>query len=118
MFQGPSSPKYYTGYSVCKQPRTPSAQSLPPELARLTSLGNDYWDLRLSYRTVTAQWRDILIAEGPPPIKWDVSPILCSALHSITLVPPCDLASAASGSCRSPSCSPTSEGYICEVYMH
>ncbi|KAM5543043.1 hypothetical protein V8D89_003427 [Ganoderma adspersum] len=86
--QDPSRPKYYTGHGIHRQPHRLGAKSPQRELARLVSLGSDYWDLRLNGKTVTAQWRDIFIAESPPPIKRDVPPALCSALHSIEPAPP------------------------------
>ena len=86
--QDPSRPKYYTGHGVRRQPRSPSAKAPPRELARLVSLGSDYWNLRLNGKPVTAEWRDVFIAEGPPPSRKDVPPALYSRLHSIAPAPP------------------------------
>ena len=55
---------------------------------RLTSLGADLLNLRLNQKTVTAEWRDVFIADSPPPIERDVTPSLCSRLHSIAPAPP------------------------------
>ncbi|PIL33593.1 hypothetical protein GSI_04216 [Ganoderma sinense ZZ0214-1] len=56
--------------------------------ARLVSLGNDFYNLRLRGKPVTAQWRDVFIADSPPPTKTDVASTLCSRLHSIAPAPP------------------------------
>ncbi|KAI1786623.1 HET-domain-containing protein [Ganoderma leucocontextum] len=55
---------------------------------RLIFLGNDFYNLRLNGTAVTAEWRDIFIADTSPPIKKDVAPSRCFALHSITPAPP------------------------------
>ena len=81
LIQDPSRKRYHTGYGF----RTRSGQ---PGLARLISLGNDYYNLRVNGNAVTAKWRDILISDSPPPIKTDATPSLCSTLHSIAPAPP------------------------------
>ncbi|KAM5545132.1 hypothetical protein V8D89_001243 [Ganoderma adspersum] len=55
---------------------------------RLILLGSDLYNLRLNGKPVTAEWRDVVIAEAPSPVKRDVAPSRCFALHSITPAPP------------------------------
>ena len=55
---------------------------------RLILLGNDLYNLRLNGKPVTAEWRDIVIAEAPSLAKRDAAPSRCFALHSITPAPP------------------------------
>lgn len=81
IIQDPSRKKYHTGQGI----RTPSGGS---SLARLISLGDDFYNLNLNGKTVTAEWRDIYIADSPPPVKKDVAPNLCFPLHCITPAPP------------------------------
>ncbi|PIL33632.1 hypothetical protein GSI_04255 [Ganoderma sinense ZZ0214-1] len=81
LIQDPSRKKYHTGHGF----RMPSGGV---GFARLISLGNDFYNLRLNGKMVTAEWRDIFIADSPPPILKDVAPSLCHPLHSITPAPP------------------------------
>ena len=67
--------------------------SMSPISFRLISLGNDFYNLTLrlngNVEMVTAEWRDILIADSPPPISKDVaSSHRCFPLHSIEPAPP------------------------------
>ena len=79
--QDPSRKKYRTGYCF----RMPSGGI---GFARLLSLGNDLYNLRLNGKTVTAKWRDILVADSPPQFTKDIVPMLSSSLHSIAPTPP------------------------------
>ena len=79
--QDPSRKKYHVGLGF----RTPSGGVA---FARLISLGNDFYNLRVLGKTVTAEWRDIFIADSPPPIMKDVAPNLCHPLHCIIPAPP------------------------------
>ncbi len=81
LIQDPSRKKYHIGHGF----RTPSGGVA---FARLISLGNDFYNLRLNGKTVTAEWRDIFIADSPPPIMRDVAPSLCYPLHGIVPAPP------------------------------
>ncbi|KAI1791126.1 HET-domain-containing protein [Ganoderma leucocontextum] len=81
IIQDPSRKKYHTGQGF----RMPSGGA---GFARLISLGDDFYNLRLNGKTVTAEWRDIFIADSPPPIKRDAAPGLCFPLHCITPAPP------------------------------
>ncbi|PIL33567.1 hypothetical protein GSI_04190 [Ganoderma sinense ZZ0214-1] len=100
--QDRSRKKYYTGCGLRKQPSpgAPGSNSNSScgyprrEFARLISLGDDYWNLHLNGKAVTAEWRDVFIAEGPPPARRDVPPTLYSALHSTAPAPPFRIPSA------------------------
>ncbi|KAI1791164.1 HET-domain-containing protein [Ganoderma leucocontextum] len=84
--QDPFRKKYHTGYGFRRQPLGARYPRL--EFARLVSLGDDFRNLRLNGKTVTAEWRDVWIVDRPPIVKRDVPPSLCSALHSIAPAPP------------------------------
>ena len=79
--QDPRRKKYNTGYGLLNVGHYSG-------FVRLTSLGADLLNLRLNQKTVTAEWRDVFIADSPPPIEKDVTPSLCSRLHSIAPAPP------------------------------
>ncbi|PIL33595.1 hypothetical protein GSI_04218 [Ganoderma sinense ZZ0214-1] len=71
--------------------RSPTLRNI--DSFRLISLGNDFYNLTLrlngSVKTVSAEWRDIFIADSPPPIRKDVVPShLCFPLHSLEPAPP------------------------------
>ncbi|TBU36220.1 hypothetical protein BD309DRAFT_1024525 [Dichomitus squalens] len=80
IIQDPTRKKYHVGYGF----RLASGSI---SFTRLVSLGNDFYDLRLNGKTVTAEWRDIFIADSPPPIKRDVPMNLCYPLHSLLPAP-------------------------------
>ncbi|EJF60763.1 HET-domain-containing protein [Dichomitus squalens LYAD-421 SS1] len=81
LFQDPTRKKYHSGNGF----RLASGNVA---FARLISLGNDLYNLRLNGKTVTAEWRDIFIADSPPPTKRDVPMNLCYPLHSLLPAPP------------------------------
>ncbi|KAM5543082.1 hypothetical protein V8D89_003466 [Ganoderma adspersum] len=79
--QDPTRKKYYSG--CCNK--------LPfggVSFARLVSLGDDLYNLKLNGETVTAEWRDIFIADSPQAIMKDVLLILSSQLNCIVPAPP------------------------------
>ncbi|KAM5543037.1 hypothetical protein V8D89_003421 [Ganoderma adspersum] len=79
--QDPFRRKYRSGYCF----RLPSGGI---GFARLLFLGNDFYNLRINGKTVTAEWRDILVGDSSPPFTRDVVPMLSSSLHSIAPTPP------------------------------
>ncbi|PIL33560.1 hypothetical protein GSI_04183 [Ganoderma sinense ZZ0214-1] len=79
--QDPARKKHRSGYCF----RTPSGGVV---FSRLISLGNDLYNLRVNGKKATAKWRDILIAESPPPFTNDVVPLLCHPLNTIVPAPP------------------------------
>nr|VWO95729.1 Alcohol dehydrogenase 1 [Ganoderma boninense] len=86
--QDPSRKKYHAAYCFQSPGSTSNIDSF-----RLISLGSDFYNLTLrlngSVKTVSAEWRDIFIADSPPPIRKDVVPShLCFPLHSLEPAPP------------------------------
>ena len=65
--------------------RTPSDEHI---ILRLVSLGADLYNLKLFGKPVTAEWRDIFIADSPPPVERDVALHPSYRLHSISPSPP------------------------------
>ena len=60
--QDPSRPIYHAGYGFKKADGTLI-------YVRLVTLGKDWYNLQFNGQPITAEWRDIYIADGPPPLQ-------------------------------------------------
>ena len=74
--------KYHTGRGW----RVPSSGE--PIILRLVSLGADFYNLRLFGKAVMAEWRDIVIADSPPPFERDAILNPLYHLHGVSPSPP------------------------------
>ena len=79
--QDPSRPKYHVGYGF----RRPNGSLT---YVRLVSLGKDWYNLQFNGQAVTAEWRDIYIADGPPPTRKDDRLSLVLPLNTLRPAPP------------------------------